>query len=172
MMLQDSKKYTLLVEPRTCAVELRDFADIYGEFSAEVTTGVDFLDPFITMGFVKDISEGKVCYGLKGNASGDFIFYYMVEYVLRTTQYEKYTQTYEFEIIIRYEDLVAEGELQLAESLRNALVNVEPIPVTVWVLIVMILAFCFATKYLLAMGVLVLFIREMVTECSNNQDNA
>lgn len=150
----------------------QEIADIYGELSAEVTTGVEFLDPFITMSFVKDISEGKVCYGLKGNANGDFIFYYMVEHVLRTTQYEKYTQTYEFEITVRNEDLVAEGELQLAESLRNVLVSLEANPVMIWIYVFIFLAFFVMTKHVLAMAVLVLFIREMVTKSSNDQDNA
>ena len=94
----------------------RKILDLFGNLSTEYTIGLELLDPFISMGFIAEIANGTVSLGVQHNMGEGFVFYYAVEEELRVTNTHRYTQTYEYEVSVDYEDLLSGGAVGMVTA--------------------------------------------------------
>ena len=92
--------------------------DTFEKLSAEVTTEIGFLEAFLAVNLVKDISRGTISYGLGIDSSGDLVLHFIIEDELRVNDYGKYNQVYKLELIISDKDMTSSsGATALAQSL-------------------------------------------------------
>ena len=78
--------------------------DVYNQLGAEITADIGFNNAYLSVDFVKQISNGTVKYGVKLNSDGELVVHIIAKEILRMSGPVIYSQTYELEIVFRSSD--------------------------------------------------------------------